>query len=113
MNCKQGDLAVIVSLPGYENTPNMGRFVKVLRRSAGLESVQWNGLPMIWDAPQDGVWWIEACDGETLHTLTHPEGGVYVECGPARPMLDAAMRPIRPPARGFETVTSKPEKVAA
>jgi hypothetical protein len=115
MNCKQGDLAVVVNsrLPKSEN---IGRFVKVLRPASDYVDPV-TGKPYLGNG---FCWLVEAADGEPLTVYVHPRKASddpYKVWGyrTVRPMRDTELRPIRPPAQRqqIKSSASKPEKVAA
>ena len=82
MNCKQGDLAVIIrSAAG-----NAGMIVEVLR-PLGVEPV-WRGIRWDAGASRDNFCWLVRSCGRPLATF---HGVYYTEC----PIPDVVLKPIR------------------
>ena len=84
LNCKAGDLAVVISdEPGCED--NIGRIVKVRRRAT------------VWDTP--GAWWsIRPIDCKPWTCVEPIQGGKWVEVyqhSGAIAIEDRCLRPIR------------------
>lgn len=94
MNCKPGDLAVVVRA---RFTPAMlGHYVVVVRAAYEYEFVG-EGI-----GPADIVWIIKsASDGKLPTTYLDGSQGEVVE----RPFLDAALRPIRDPGEDAQDET--------
>ena len=82
LNCKQGDLAVVVR----SKCGNAGRIVEVLM-PLGIEPL-FAGL--VWDsgASRGAFCWLVRALGQPLQTFSH---GTWVEL----PMPDSVMRPLR------------------
>jgi hypothetical protein len=90
MNCRPGDLAVVVRA---EQTPTMtGRFVIVDRLAVPGEVI--DGVRWIPSKDYGSCWVIRpAAGGSTLPFVTTQRGVVQVA---ARPFWDCGLRPIRP-----------------
>ena len=108
MNCKQGDLAVVVNARAAENN---GRIVKVLELAAPGDWVAPSGHSYVVES--EPTWLVKSCDGDPFASVTL--SGRRVPGDPIQPFRDCALRPIRPPAQGDQvtSLVGKPEKVTA
>jgi hypothetical protein len=93
MNCKPGDLAVIV-----RGSLNLGRFVEVLA-PLGVEP-EWGGYVWNIGTSKGQFCWLVRSAGEPLSTVA---GVSFVEL----PIADSALRPIRDQPGADETLTWK------
>lgn len=82
MNCKQGDLAVII----HKASPNYGRFVTVARPASSDECAR-----LGFSGEQSPSWFVEAI-GAPLIVATGKAKGLHH----TRPFADSSLRPIRP-----------------
>lgn len=99
MNCKPGDLAVIVK---SENAENIGLFVEV------IEAFR-NGMYGPWHLIGDPPAWVCKAKGQIVFTNILRERFVVSEGA----IPDECLRPIRPPAPETKTNTEKDLEVTA
>lgn len=92
LNCKPGDLAVVVS---SRNSPeNIGRIVEVIRPAVNGERISGFNITLIDGVPA----WIVRSVGSKLHWLGISAFGVErVQMVEIRPYADKCLRPIRKP----------------
>ena len=95
MNCKEGDLAVIVFSLRPEN---VGRYVKVAEYIGKFEEGEdFDFRGMVCRAPvHDHYWWVEADD---LSILFGPSPRAYI--------ADSWLRPVKPPGEKRYTVAEE------
>lgn len=88
MNCKPGDLAIIVrALPG---SPNLGRLVRV------IEAQTTNLLDgRIWQVSGDPCWIVESVGSQLAVFSGNPGAPKLTRWATRRPVRDANLRPIR------------------
>lgn len=79
MNCKKGDLAVVIFVDGTIVQPNVGRIVRVLHRNPDYHYLR-RGLVPCWRIRSAGA------------PMMTSDGGMLMEGN----MPDLALRPIRP-----------------
>ena len=97
MNCKPGDLAIIVRC---DSDPlNVGMLVNVISYHRGMFRApdKWK-----WDATEEGGWLVKSC------------GGMFMDAGIRRKYVcidDCRLRPINPPA--IDQTTEADELVKA
>lgn len=92
LNCKPGDLAVIVVSP--ETPENVGKIVRCIRRITEAEPVD----GMTWTASTSNTWtWLVETEGSRLLW------GIYGQV-PRRAYADHCLRPIRDQPGADETL---------
>lgn len=79
MNCKAGDLAVVMFVDGVKVQPNVGRIVRVISRNPDAE-YEGRGLCACWHIRSEGSPMFSSYGGQIM------EGNIP----------DIAIRPIRP-----------------
>lgn len=86
MNCKPGDLAVIICTIS-PNKANVGKIVKVLHRYSDDKFFGYDiDQSMVW-------WWVESVGSDLL--LQNASGTDILGFAKSRPMTDRSLRPIR------------------
>lgn len=97
MNCKPGDLAVVV---GAKLTPELiGAIVRVVRPALPGERY---GSGWVFNPRTDGPFWVISGEGRLLPT--RGSKGTFKLVG-ERPALDSMLRPIRDQPGADETLT--------
>lgn len=104
MNCKQGDLAVIVSSI-VPNSPNIGKIVRVVCPSNGNKTpiggkyAEVDGKPWV-RRTDEFLWFVES--ESNLHTMTVSGKAITFKYGP---FADKNLRPLRDNDGEDETLT--------